>query len=125
MGAPVFPDDKTYDRCRTVYVFCNIDVLSHPLALCSEYDKPFIVRPESWMDVIKDHAGLVFICLIAVVLHAYSIVTRPILMIGDEPLHLQGGLWIYNYLDNNYHKYNQLLFWTLFSLTIFLKRTKQ
>jgi len=87
-------------------------------------DKPFIVRPESWLDIIKDHAGLVFICLIAVVLHAYSIATRPILMIGDEPLHLQGGLWIYNYLDNNYHKYNQLLFWTLFSLTIFLKRNQ-
>lgn len=87
-------------------------------------DKPFIIQPESWQKLIKDHSGLAVICLIAVILHAYSIVTRPILMIGDEPLHLQGGLWVYNYIDNNYHKYNQLLFWTLLTLIIFLKRNQ-
>lgn len=87
-------------------------------------DKPFIIQPESWLKLIKDHSGLAVICLIAVILHAYSIITRPILAIGDEALHLQGGLWIYNYVDNNYHKYFQLLFWMLLTLIILLRRNQ-
>jgi hypothetical protein len=83
-------------------------------------NKPFIIQPESWLNIIKNHSGLAVICLIAAILHAYPIVTRPILIIGDEALHLHGGLWIYNFIDSSLHKYFQLVFWILMGLIVLL-----
>lgn len=86
-------------------------------------DKPFIIKTENWLYLIKNNLWLSIICFIAAILHVYQIVTRPILIIGDEALHIHGGLWIYNYIDSNFHKYFQFLFWILVGSILFL--TKQ
>jgi len=85
-------------------------------------DKPFIILPESWMNIIRDHSGLVAVCLIAVALHISPILQRPILIIGDETLHLYGGLWIYNFVDSTLHKYFQIVFWLLVGSVIIFSR---
>ncbi len=84
-------------------------------------DQPFIIQPESWLDTIKNHSGLAIICLIAAILHVYPVVTRPILIIADEALHLHGGLWIYKFIDSSSHKYFQLAFWVLIGLIVLLR----
>jgi 4-amino-4-deoxy-L-arabinose transferase-like glycosyltransferase len=83
-------------------------------------DKPFIIKLENRLNIIKNHTGLIIICLIAVVLHVNPIVTRPILIIGDESLHLYGGLWIFNIVNSSSLKYFQLVFWILTGFTVFL-----
>ena len=84
-------------------------------------DEPLIIRPKNWCSIIKDHSGLAVVCLIAAILHAYPVFMRPILMIGDEALHLHGGLWVYNFMDSSSHKYFQLVFWVLTGLIILLR----
>lgn len=87
-------------------------------------DKPFIIQPDSWLSIIKNHSELAVVCLIAAILHVYPVVTRPILIIGDEALHLHGGLWIYKFIDIGLHKYFQIVFWVLTGLIIILRTRK-
>lgn len=86
-------------------------------------DKPFIIKPERWSLLIKDNRGLSVICVIAAILHIYKIRTLPILMFGDEALHLQGGLWIYKYIDSRWNAYLQYLIWLLLVLFIWKRQT--
>ncbi len=86
-------------------------------------NKPFIIKTQNWLYLIKKNSWLSIIIFIAAILHVYQIVTLPILIAGDETLHLQGGLWIYNYIDSNLHTYFQFIFWALVGIFLFL--TKQ
>jgi hypothetical protein len=81
-------------------------------------DKPFIVKPENWLTLSNNTLWFTIICFIAAIFHTYQIMTLPIFMFGDEALHLQGGLWIYKYMDSNWHDYFQYLSWLLLILFI-------
>jgi hypothetical protein len=83
-------------------------------------DRPFFIKTDNWLNIIKNHSELAAICLIAAILQAYPVINRPILIIGDEALHLHGGLWIYNFIDSSSHKYFQLAFWVLAGLLVIL-----
>jgi len=86
-------------------------------------DKPLIVNPGHWLFNVKNNIWLSLICFIAAILHIYQIVTLPNLMFGDEALHLQGGLWIYKYIDSNRHYYFQCALWFLLILFIWKRQT--
>ncbi|MEM3101739.1 MAG: glycosyltransferase family 39 protein [Candidatus Nitrosotenuis sp.] len=82
-------------------------------------DKPFIVLPIDIIKNIKSNPWLFVISCIAVILHIYPIF-RPILIIGDEALHLQGGLLIYDYIDVRWHRFFQITVWVLLAFLLFL-----
>lgn len=74
-------------------------------------DKPPIVYSD-FKKYIKDSKGLFIVCFIAVILHIYPIFF-PVLNMGDEALHLQDGLWLYDYIDISWHRLFQIAFWML------------
>ena len=86
-------------------------------------DKPFMVPINNWKELFRDHLWFVTLCLIAVGLHIKPLFL-PILLLGDETIHLQGGLWIYEYIDSNWHAHFQFAFWIVIGLIIILKRLK-
>jgi hypothetical protein len=51
-------------------------------------------------------------------------ISTPVFVVGDEALHLQGGLWIYYYIDSNLHKFLQIAFWGLTCVSLLLIRGK-
>lgn len=79
-------------------------------------DKPFIIKPQNLSVKIKEHKELLVICSIAVILHLFRI-NMPILNLGDEALHIQGGLWVYDYLGRDWHRVLQFIFWIIVGLT--------
>lgn len=76
-------------------------------------DKPFIVKSDGWLHLIRKNPWLSIIGFIAVILHIYPIVVHPILIHGDEAAHIHGGLWVYKYIDSSVHQYFQVIFWML------------
>ncbi len=86
-------------------------------------DKPLIVKPTDWAKHIKSHLWLFIVCCIAMVLHIYPI-SYPILIIGDETIHLQNGLLIYEYIDSNRHLFFQIAFWVIIVLIVFIRKKK-
>ncbi len=86
-------------------------------------EKPVIVQISGWGKHIKSNLMLFTICCIALSLHLYPI-SFPILILGDETIHLQGGLWIYQYIDNKWHSFFQIAFWGLIVLLISLRKKK-
>ncbi|MBI4698217.1 MAG: glycosyltransferase family 39 protein [Nitrospirae bacterium] len=86
-------------------------------------DKPFIVIPEDFAASFRDNLWLVVVCLTAAAFHIPAIL-RPILIMGDEPLHLQGGLLIYDYIDFSWHRSFQIAIWALFILFLLLINAK-
>lgn len=90
-------------------------------------DKPFTVKPvgsDSYrgglLNHIKDHKWLLITFCIALVLHVFKI-TSPILNLGDEALHLQGGLWVYDFLGSDWHKFLQLISWVVIVIVFIIK----
>lgn len=82
---------------------------------------PFYIYPRDWLSKIRDNLWFPLICCIAVGLHI-SYISSPIMMFGDEPVHLQGGLLIYNYIDSRLHIYLQYTAWaSLIALFILIK----
>jgi len=88
-------------------------------------NKPFIVKPvgsnssrEGLLSHIKGNLWFLIICCIAIVLQIFKI-TSPILNLGDEALHIQGGLWVYDYLGRDWHRLLQFIFWAVV-ITIFI-----
>jgi len=81
-------------------------------------NKPLLVDTVAWVRNIKNNFFLVVICCLAAFLHIYQL-SYPILIVGDEALHLQDGLWIYNYIAISWHKFFQIAFWVV-TCTIFL-----
>ncbi len=86
-------------------------------------DKPVIVRPINITEHIKNNLWLVIVCFIAVILHIYPIFL-PILIIGDETLHLQNGLLIYEYIDSSRHVFFQIAFWVFIVLIVIISKVK-
>ncbi|MEW6599502.1 MAG: glycosyltransferase family 39 protein [Nitrospirota bacterium] len=86
-------------------------------------DKPLIIRSTNPWKLIKENVWLVIVCLIAAALHIYPIL-RPILIIGDETLHLKGGLWIYEYIDSSNHLFIRTAFWVLVVLFFVMSKLK-
>ncbi|GBD97287.1 MAG TPA: hypothetical protein ENG83_01040 [Nitrospirae bacterium] len=84
-------------------------------------DKPVIVWPANPGEQVKSHLWLVILCALAVALHIYRIFS-PILIMGDEAMHIQGGLMIYEYIDIGRHKIFQVAFWTLIVLVLVIKK---
>jgi len=72
--------------------------------------KPIIDNNINWVITIKSNLFFIIVCCVAVLLHVYPI-SYPILIMGDEALHLQDGLWIYEYIGISWHKYFQIAFW--------------
>ncbi len=87
-------------------------------------DKPIIIPPKNVTAHIKNNALLFSICCVAVILHIYPIFL-PILIIGDEVLHLLAGLWLYKHIDVGWHSFFQILFWTIIILGFIVGRTKK
>jgi hypothetical protein len=75
-------------------------------------DKPFFMPVRDWKRSFQDNIWLVIICLIAAVLHIKPLLL-PILILGDETIHLQGGLWPYEYINSNWQSYFQVALWSL------------
>jgi|Deesub1362A_J573_1020465.scaffolds.fasta_scaffold01314_5 hypothetical protein len=72
-------------------------------------NKPFIIMPQNLLEDIKDHKWLLIISIVAIGFHVPRI-TMPILNLGDEALHIQGGLWVYYYLGERWHNAFRLCF---------------
>ncbi len=89
----------------------------------SVVDKPIIAPINNWKELFRGHLWFVIICLIAAGLHIKPLFL-PILLLGDETIHLQGGLWIYEYINSNWHAHFQFVFWIVVGLLIILKRLK-
>jgi hypothetical protein len=79
-------------------------------------NEPFITKPKNLSGDIKNHGWLLIICFIAVIFHSTRI-TIPILNLGDEALHIQGGLWVYDYVGRDWHRVLQFIFWVVAGLT--------
>jgi len=86
-------------------------------------DKPVIIPLKNLMAQTKIHTGLLIICCIAAILHIRYLF-YPILIAGDEALHLTGGLWIYEYIDGNRHKIFQIILWVAITLALFIRIIK-
>lgn len=86
-------------------------------------DKPFLILPKDIVMHIKNNLWLIIICCVAVALQIYPIFL-PLLIMGDETLHIQGGLLIYDYIDVRWHIFVQSAFWTLTVLVILIIKIK-
>lgn len=86
-------------------------------------DKPVIVRIKNLGELVKSNLWFVIVCLVAAILHIYPIL-RPVLIIGDETLHLKGGLLLYEYIAISHHSIFQITFWTLVSLLVIMSILK-
>jgi hypothetical protein len=86
-------------------------------------DKPLIVKTDSWGEQVKNNLWLVIICCIAGILHIYQIFL-PILILGDEAMHLQNGLLIYEYIDVSWHKIFQIILWVLIAMALIIRIIK-
>jgi len=75
-------------------------------------DRFFIVSPRNLSKDIKDHKWVLIISFIAFVFHIPRM-TMPILNLGDEALHIQGGLWVYDYLGRGWYRSLQIIFWVV------------
>ncbi|RJO59924.1 hypothetical protein C4544_07275 [candidate division WS5 bacterium] len=87
-------------------------------------DKPVIVYTSNYKELIRNNKGLFIVCMIFVIFHVVPI-SYPILNMGDEALHLQDGLWLYDYIDISWHRFFQIAFWWLLgSIFIIVKLNK-
>ena len=83
--------------------------------------KPVCAQVTDWRKLIKNNSWLVIVCSLSTLLHINPIF-NPVLLIGDEALHLQSGLWMYEYIDSNWHGYFQILFWALIGWIVIIKK---
>ena len=86
-------------------------------------EKPLILQNINWRTHLKNNPWLLIVCSIAVIMHI-SPISRPILMLGDETIHLQGGLLIYDYIDDSWHKVFQIILWVVITLALIIRIMK-
>ena len=86
-----------------VIYFCISAGLMNRWFNAAGVEKPVIIHVRNWGEHIRNNSWLTIVCIIAAVLHIYPIFF-PILIMGDETIHLQGGLLIYDYIDVGWHK---------------------
>lgn len=92
-----------------IYFFLSVRVLTswfNPLSI----EKPFIVTPGGMVKHLGENIWLLIVCVVALVLHIPSL-TLPISNFGDEPIHLQGGLWVYDFFGSSWHGTLQVAVW--------------
>lgn len=80
-------------------------------------DKPIISKSREFQATLKEHWELLIVCFVALMLHI-STLTLPIANFGDEPIHLQGGLWVYDYFGSGWHRFLQISLWGLIIFVI-------
>ena len=80
--------------------------------------KPLFIHNNGWLNTVKKDPWFSAVCCIAVMLNILRI-SSPIMMVGDESLHLTGGVWMYRYVSNNLHIYLQYISWA-FLVSLFL-----
>jgi hypothetical protein len=82
-------------------------------------DKPVFVKTATFRETINNHLAVFILCTIAIALQIYPSFL-PILLLGDETIHLQSGLWVYEYLDSTWQAVFQAILWlSIASLFIF------
>jgi hypothetical protein len=86
-------------------------------------NNPLIIPPKNILLHIKNNSFFFIICCFAGILHIYPLFF-PILIIGDEALHLTSGLWIYEHISRNWHALFQITFWVLIGLFLIVCRKK-
>ncbi len=106
-----------------IIYFCIAALLMNRWLHSLNIDKPVILLNINWRGKAKDNIWLVIVCFSAVVLHIYPLFYR-ILIIGDETIHLQNGLLIYEYIDSSWHIFIQIIFWVLVVLFILIRKWK-
>jgi hypothetical protein len=77
-------------------------------------DKP-VIGPLDLSNALRNNLPIVIVCCIAVILHLRPIFL-PMLIIGDENIHLYNGLWIYEFIDSNWHSLFQIICWIFICL---------
>lgn len=95
--------------------------IMHRLFNTLTLSKPVIVKTLNWREHVRNNLLLVIVSCIALILHIRYLFL-PILILGDETIHLGNGLWIYQYIDSKWHSLIQIIFWVLISLAILIKR---
>jgi hypothetical protein len=65
-------------------------------------NEPFIKKPEDITQYLKENIWLLILCLATIAFHIYPLIS-PIFNLGDEAIHLQGGLWVYDFLGKSWH----------------------
>jgi hypothetical protein len=106
----------------TIFIFISAGVMNRWFNGVS-VDKPIIVLSKDIATHIKNNLWLVIVCCVAVVLHVYPL-SFPILILGDEAMHLNAGLVIYDHIDGRWHKLFQIAFWALVALVILIIKVK-
>jgi hypothetical protein len=87
-----------------------------------EFNQPLFAFPEKFLTIIKNNMWLSVLCIVAICLQGYQSMTNPVLMYGDEAIHLNGGLWIYKYLDSRWHHYFQYAVWGLLVMVVWKRK---
>lgn len=83
-------------------------------------EQPVITININWGKHFKSNSWLIIVCSIAAILHIYPL-SYPILIMGDETIHLQGGLLVYDYIDVSWHKKFQVILWAGFALALIIR----
>ena len=120
---PVSVNARAFVFFGLIIYFCISACLMNRWFNALTVDKPVIVQVTNLGKHIKANLWLVIVCCIAVILHIYPIFF-PILILGDETIHLQSGLWIYEYIDTDWHSLFQIAFWVLVGLILLIRKTK-
>ena len=118
---PVSAHVRAFVFLGLILYFCISALLMNRWFNALTVDKPVIVRSANPWEHIKNNLWLVIICALAIALHI-SPIFSPILIMGDEAMHVHGGLLIYEYIDVGRHKIFQIAFWTLIGLALFIKK---
>ncbi len=71
--------------------------------------EPFIFKIDNVIGCFRNNMWFFIVSVIAVIYNIIFIFS-PIRLIGDEALHLQGGLWVYDYLGREWHHFFRALF---------------
>ena len=105
-----------------IYFAVSAAVLSHWITIFT-VDSPPFMKIKNWRELVKEHLWLIILCIIAMILNIYPAFS-PILIMGDETIHLQSGLWVYDYLDSSWHTVFQSIFWIVVVILLVVRTFK-
>jgi hypothetical protein len=83
-------------------------------------EKPLITHNINWRTQLNNNSWLFILCCIAAIIHIYPLF-HPILILGDEAAHLQGGLLIYDYINVSWHKIFQSMLCVVITLALIIR----
>lgn len=82
-------------------------------------NKSFIRKPNDVLKYLKENLWFLIACLVAIILNVIFMIS-PIRNFGDEALHLQGGLWVYDYLGRQWHEFLKIFIYGLIIICFIL-----